>query len=140
MVHTHQDSREDGTTTHFSSQEAKNICYGTSDPQKLYSCTIESTLTDCITTWYCNCLASNHKALQRVMHTAQDITGAEFPAIQDLYTRRSQRKALKLSDYSNPSHRLLSLLPQSKRYRWTKSGTNRTLNSFYPQAIRLLNS
>jgi hypothetical protein len=28
-----------------------------------------------------------------VVQTAQDITGAKFPAIQDLYTRRCQRKA-----------------------------------------------
>ena len=36
------------------------------DPQilkKLYSYTIESILTGCITTWYGNCLASNRKAL-----------------------------------------------------------------------------
>ena len=31
------------------------------------------------------------------MLTAQYITGAKLPAIQDLYTRRCQRKALKLS-------------------------------------------
>ena len=32
-------------------------------PQKFYSCTIESILTGCITTWYGNCSASDHKAL-----------------------------------------------------------------------------
>jgi hypothetical protein len=35
----------------------------------LYSCTIES-LTGCITAWYGNCLASDRKALQRVVCTA----------------------------------------------------------------------
>ena len=57
-----------------------------------YSCTIESILTGCITAWYSNCSASDHKALQRVVHTAQYITGAKLPAIQDFYTRRCQRK------------------------------------------------
>ena len=61
-----------------------------------YSCTIESILTGCITTWYCNCLASDCKMLQRVVRTAQYITGAELPAIQVLYTRRCQRKALNI--------------------------------------------
>ena len=61
--------------------------------QKRYSCTIESILTGCITTWYGNCLDSDHKALQRVVRTAQYITGAKLPAIQDLYTRWCQRKA-----------------------------------------------
>ena len=58
-----------------------------------YSCTIESILTGCITTWHGNCSAPNCKALVR---TAQYITRAKLPAIQDLYTRRCQRKALKI--------------------------------------------
>ncbi|KAK6304897.1 hypothetical protein J4Q44_G00254830 [Coregonus suidteri] len=90
--------------------------------KKLYSCTIESILTGCITAWYGNCLASDRKALQRVVRTAQYITGAKLPAIQDLYTRRCQRKALKIvKDSSHPSHRLFSLLPHGKRYRSAKS-------------------
>ena len=108
--------------------------------RRFYSYTIESILTGCITAWYGNCLASDHKALQRVMNMAQYITGAKLPAIQDLYTRRCERKALKIvKDPSHPSHRLFSLLPHGKRYRRAKSRTKRLLNSFYPQAIRLLN-
>ena len=43
--------------------------------------------------------------------TAQYNTGAKLPAIQDLYTRRCQRKVLKLvKDSSHSSHRLFSLL------------------------------
>ena len=61
-------------------------------------------------------VASDRKALQRVVRTAQYITGAKLPAIQDLYTRRCQRKALKKSDPSHPSHRLFSLLLHGKRY------------------------
>ncbi|CDQ88695.1 unnamed protein product, partial [Oncorhynchus mykiss] len=69
------------------------------------------------------------------------ITGAKLPAIQDLYTRRCQWKALKIvKDPGHPSHRLLSQLPHGKRYRSAKSRTKRLLNSFYPQTIRLLNS
>ena len=44
------------------------------DPQILksfHSCTIESILTGCITAWYGNCPASDRKALQRVVRTAQ---------------------------------------------------------------------
>ena len=98
--------------------------------KKLYSCTIESILTGCITAWYGNCSASDRKALQRVLCTAQYITGAKLPAIQ----------ALKIvKDSSHPSHRLFSPLPQGKQYRSAKSRSKRLLNSFYPQAIRLLN-
>ena len=105
-----------------------------------YSCTIENILTGCITVWYGNCSASDHKALQRVVCTAQYITGAKLPAIQ-VYTRWCQRKALKIvKDSRHPSHRLFSLLPHGKRCRSTTSRSKRLLNSFYPQAIRLLNS
>ena len=79
--------------------------------------TIDSILTGCITTWYGNCSASDRKALQRVARTAQYITGAKLPTIQDLYSRVSKRKALKIvKDSSHPSHRLFSLLPHGKWY------------------------
>ena len=48
--------------------------------------------------------------LQRVVRTAQYITGAKLPAIQNPYTRRCQRKALKMvKGFSHPSYRLFSL-------------------------------
>ena len=107
--------------------------------RRVYSCTIESILMSCITAWYGNCSVSDHKALQRLVRTAQYITGAKLPAIQDIYTRRCQRKALKIVKVSShPSHRLFSLLPHGKWYRSANSRSKRLLNSFYPQAIRLL--
>ena len=109
--------------------------------KKLYSCTNKSILTGCITAWYVNCSASDLKALQMVVRTAQYITGAKLPATQDLYTRLCQRKALKIViDSSHTSHRLFSLLLHGKRVRSAKSRSERLVNSFYPQTIRLLNS
>ncbi|CDQ70134.1 unnamed protein product [Oncorhynchus mykiss] len=60
--------------------------------KQFYSCTIENILTGYITAWYGNCSASVCNALQRVVRTAQYITGAKLPAIQDLYNRQCQRK------------------------------------------------
>ena len=72
--------------------------------KRFYSCNIESNLTGCITAWYGNCSASDRKALQRLVCTAQNIIGAKLPAIQDLYTRRCQKKAIKIvKDSSHPS-------------------------------------
>jgi hypothetical protein len=108
--------------------------------KKFYSCTIESILTGCITAWYGNCSASDGKVLQRIMRMVQYVTGAKLPALQDIYSRRCQKKALKIvKDSSHPSHRLFSLLPRGQWYQSTKS-SKRFQNSFYPQAIRLLNS
>ena len=75
----------------------------------------------CITAWYGNCLASDRKALQTVACMAQYVTGAELPAIQNFYTRRCQKKALKLvKDSSQPSHSLFSLRMHGK---WQQSAT-----------------
>ena len=109
-------------------------------PKMFYSYTIESILTGCITAWYCNCSASDCKALQRVVLMAQYIPGAKLPAIQDQNNRQCQRKAHKIvRDFSHLSHRLFSLLPHGKRSRRAKTGTKRLLNSFYHQEIRLQN-
>jgi hypothetical protein len=45
-----------------------------------YRCTIESTLSGCITAWYGNCVALNRKALQRVGQSAKRIIGGKLPA------------------------------------------------------------
>uniref|UniRef100_A0AAZ3S0Y5 Reverse transcriptase domain-containing protein n=1 Tax=Oncorhynchus tshawytscha TaxID=74940 RepID=A0AAZ3S0Y5_ONCTS len=117
----------------FPLRKLKRFGMGPEILKRFSSCNIESIQTGCITAWYGNCSASDRKALQRVVRTAQHITGAKLPAIQDLYTRQCQRKALKMvKDPSHPSHRLFSLLPHGKRYRSAKSRTKRLLNSFLP--------
>jgi hypothetical protein len=63
--------------------------------KRFYSCTIENILTSFITTWYGNCSASDSKSQQRVVRTAQYITGDKFPANQT-YKWQCQRKAQKL--------------------------------------------
>ena len=129
MVQTHQDGHEEGTTPPIPLRRLKKFGMGPQILKRFYICTIESILTDCITAWYGNCSASDRKALQGVVRTAQYITGANLPVIQDLYTRWCQMKALKIAkDSSHPSHRLFSLLLHGN------------LNSFSPKAIRLLNS
>ena len=117
MVQAHQDSREEDTIKPIPPQETEKICHGSSDPQKVLQLHHREHLTDCITALYDNYSASDRKALQRVVRTAQYITRAKLPAIQDLCTRRCQRKALKIvKNSSHPSHRLFSLLPHDKWY------------------------
>ena len=78
----------------FPLRRLKRFGIGPQILKRFYSCTIESFLTGCITAWYGNCSAFDHRALQRVVRTAHYITAAKLPAIQDLYTRRCPRKAL----------------------------------------------
>uniref|UniRef100_A0A4W5NF86 Parvalbumin n=1 Tax=Hucho hucho TaxID=62062 RepID=A0A4W5NF86_9TELE len=58
MIQTHQDSHEEGTTKPFPPHETEKDL-GPQIIKKLYSCTIESILTSCITAWYDNCSASD---------------------------------------------------------------------------------
>ncbi len=117
--------------------------FGTSSSilRSFNTCTVESILTGCITAWFGNRTAGNRKALQRVMRTARHIVGGELPSLQDIYTGRCVRKAQRIiKDSSHPLHSLLSLLPSGRCLRSIRSRTSRLRDSFFPQAIRLMNS
>ncbi len=79
--------------------------------------------------------------LQRIVRTARHIVGGELPSLQNIYTRRCIRKTQRIiRDSSHPSHRLLSLLPSARRLRSIRSCNSRLRDSFFPQAIWLMNS
>ncbi|XP_073772777.1 uncharacterized protein [Danio rerio] len=76
-----------------------------------YRCTIESILTNCVTVWYGSCSVAEREALQRVVKTAQRITGPTLPAIEDIQKKRCLHRAHSiLRDTFHPAHRLFSLL------------------------------
>ena len=110
-------------------------------PSHFYRCTIESILSGCITAWYGNCTAHNHRALQRVVRSAQRITGGKLPAPQDTCSTRYHRKDKKIIKDNHPSHCLFTPLSSRRRgqYRCIQAGTERLKNSFYLKVIRLLN-
>ncbi len=109
--------------------------------RSFYSCTVESILTSCITAWFGNSTAGNRKALQRVVRTARHIVEGELPSPQDIYTRQCIRKARRIiKDSSYPSHRLLSLHPSGRHLRSIRSHSSWLRDSFFPQAIRLMNN
>ncbi|KAI4871728.1 hypothetical protein NFI96_002906 [Prochilodus magdalenae] len=101
------------------------------DPRILrtfYTCTVESVLTGSITTWYGGCTAIERKALQRVVRTAQYITGVQLPNLLDLYTSRCLRKTRKiLKDSTHPSHRLFSQLPRHLRQETSEESSQHIL-------------
>ncbi|KAK3531145.1 hypothetical protein QTP70_013245 [Hemibagrus guttatus] len=106
-----------------------------------YRGTIKSVLSSCITAWFGNCTASDRKTLQRIVKTAEKIMGVSLPSITDMYTTRCIRKANSIvDDPTYCSHTLFTLLPSGKRYRSIRALTTRLCNSFFPQAIRLLNT
>uniref|UniRef100_A0A8C9VFB8 Reverse transcriptase domain-containing protein n=1 Tax=Scleropages formosus TaxID=113540 RepID=A0A8C9VFB8_SCLFO len=106
-----------------------------------YTCAVESIITGCITSWYGNSTGLNRRSLQRVVRTARHIVGVELPSLQEIYNRRCVRKAQRIiNDPSHPSHGLFHLLPSGRRHRSIRARTSRLRDSFFPQAIRLLNT
>uniref|UniRef100_A0A672MN05 Reverse transcriptase domain-containing protein n=1 Tax=Sinocyclocheilus grahami TaxID=75366 RepID=A0A672MN05_SINGR len=114
-------------------------------PQELlkqfYSAVIESVLCTSITVWFGSATKSDIRRLQRTVRTAERIIGAPLPTLQELYTSRVRKRAQKITlDPSHPSHLLFELLPSGRRYRAPNTRTARHKNSFFPQAIYLMNS
>ncbi len=106
-----------------------------------YSGAIESVLPQCISVWYGNSSNQDCKALQRVVRLAERISGSALPSLQDIYFKRCKSRAAKiLKDSTHPGNHLFCLLPSGKRFRSMMAKTERLRKSFFPQAIRLLNT
>ncbi len=101
---------------------------------------IESVLTQYISVWYGNVSNQDCKALQRVVCLVEHISGSALPSLQDIYLKRCKSRAAKIiKDSNNPGNHLFILLPSGKHFR-SMAKTERLRRSFFPQAIRLLNS
>ncbi|TWW62570.1 hypothetical protein D4764_04G0012170 [Takifugu flavidus] len=77
---------------------------------QFYTAIIESILTSSITVWYAGATIRDRLRLQRVVRAAEKVIGCRLPSIQDL------------------------------RLRSIRTKTSRYMNSFFPSAIRLLNT
>ncbi len=110
-------------------------------PQELlkqfYSAIIESVRCMSITVWFSSATKSDLRRLQRVVRTAERIIGTTLPTLQELYSSRVSKITL---DPSHPAHSLSELLPSGRRYRALSTRTTRHKNSFFPQAIHLMNT
>ncbi len=113
-------------------------------PQELlkqFYSAIESVLCTSITVWIGSATKSGIRRLQRMVRTAERIIGAPLPTLQELYTSRVRKSAHKITlDPSHPSHPFFELLPSGRHYRAPITRTARHKNSFFPQAIQLMNS
>ncbi len=114
-------------------------------PQELlkqfYSAIIESVLCTSITVWFSSATKSDLRRLRRVVRTAERIIGTTLPTLQELYLSRVSKRAVKITlDPSHPAHFLFELLPSGRRYRALSTKTTRHRNSFFPQAIHLMNT
>ncbi len=95
----------------------------------------------CVSVWYGNSSNQDCKAMQRVVRLAERISGSALPSLQDIYFKRCKSRAAKIiKDSNHPGNSLFISLPSGKRFRSMMAKTERLRRSFFPQAIRLLNS
>ncbi len=138
---THPNTDQESQAKTVPSATAEEIQGLTSYPETFYSGTIESVLTQCISVWYNNATNQDCKALQRVVRLAERISGSTLPSLQGIYLKRCRSRAAKIiKDSNHPGNHLFILLPSGRRYRSMLAKTERLRRSFFPQAIRLLNS
>ncbi len=75
------------------------------------------------------------------MRLAERISGSALPSLQAIYLKRCKSRAAKIiKDSTHPGNHLFCLLPSGKRFRSMMAKTERLRRSFFPQAIRLLNT
>ncbi len=114
-------------------------------PQELliqfYSAIIESVLCTSITVWFSSATKSDLRRLRRVVRTAERIIGTTLPTLQRTVLIQSEQKGWQNhSGPSHPAHSLFELLLSGRRYRALSTRTTRHRNSFFPQAIHLMNT
>ncbi len=117
--------------------------------KQFYSATIESILCASITVWFSLATKYDLRRLRRVDRTAERIIGITLPILQELYLSKGYPTVLIQSeqkDWQNHSgpltsaHSLFELLPSGRRYRVLITRTTKHRNSFFPQAIHLMNT
>ncbi len=129
--------------THIQTQvkKARQRNSGSAILKTFYSGAIESVLTQFISVWNGNGSSQDCKALQRVVRLAECISGSALHSLQHIYLKRCKSRADKIIKVTNhPGNCLLILLTSGKRFRSLVAKTERLRRSFFPQAIRLLNS
>ncbi len=117
-----------------------NLCMH--EKYKCYFCTFAR--RQCLVllfSMYGNSSSQDCKALQRVVRLAERISGSALPSLQDIYLKRCRGRAVKIiKDSNHPGNCLFTRLPSGKRFRCLMAKTERLRRSFFPKAIRLLNS
>ncbi len=143
MDYTHSDSGQESQakTVPYHLRQLRKFRVSPAILKNVYSGAIESVLTQCISVWYGNATNQDCKALQRVVRLAERISGSALPSLQDIYLKRCKSRTAKIiKDSNHPGNHLFRLLPSGKRFRSMMAKTERLRRSFFPQAIRLLNT
>ncbi|KAI4890117.1 hypothetical protein NFI96_010763 [Prochilodus magdalenae] len=79
--------------------------------------------------------------LQRIIRSAEKITGVKLPTLMDLHTSRTRKQGEKIiTDPSHPGHHLFQRYPSGQRFSQIRIKTTRLQRSFFRHAITLMSS
>ncbi len=106
-----------------------------------YCVPMKSILMSCILFWYSSCGVSERKTLQSVVRMAEKVIRSLSPPFRTFNNYRCRETGLStVRDTFYSANELFGPLLSGRRYHSIKAKTARMCNSFFPQAIRLLNS
>ncbi len=141
LDYTHPNTGQESQAKTVPSATAEKIQGLTNNPENFLCRDHRKCLSQCISVWYGNSSSQDCKALQRVVRLAERISGSALPSLQDIYIKRCRGRADKIiKDSNHPGNCLFTRLPSGKRFRCLMAKTERLRRSFFPTAIRLLNS
>ena len=84
--------------------------------------------------------AQDRKAIQRVVRMAEKIIGCALPSIGEIFRSRCWLTASSIiQDHNHPGHPIVLPLWSGHWFHSIQTRTSRFKNSFYPQAVHLLN-
>ena len=107
---------------------------------QFYRAVIESVLTFSIGVWYGAATQDDKDKLESIVLSASKIIGCPLPSLDDIYSKRTRKRARMIArDSSHPANEIFELLPSGRRYRAMKTRTKRFGDSFFPSAISILN-
>ena len=105
-----------------------------------YRCFIESVFTFGFLCWLKGLNVKDKKLLDRVVVVCGKVIGVQQESLDVLYERRVAVKGSAIAeDQTHILNHCFEFLPSGKRFRSTICKTNRSRNSFIPQAIRFMN-
>ena len=108
---------------------------------QFYRAVIESVLTFSIGVWYGAATQDDKDKLESVVLSASKIIGCPLPSLENIYLKRTGKRARMIArDSSHPASEIFELLPSGRRFRAMKTRTNKFGNSFFPSAISILNN
>ena len=108
---------------------------------QFYRAVVESVMTFSISVWYGSATQEDKDKLEGVINTASKIIGCQLPSLEEMYLKRTMKRARRIAnDSSHPANSLFDILPSGRRFRALKTRTDRLRKSFFPTAVNLLNN